>query len=103
MAISATCQEAVYIVSLLRDFTNKLFEPVEIKSDNQGAIALVKNPVKHSRSKHIDIRYHFIREHFQSNRITLDYVQSDYNLADPFTKPLSKAKLVTFVGKLFGF
>ena len=103
MAISSTCQEAIYLVRLLKDLTNKSFEPIQIRSDNQGAIALVKNPVKHSRSKHIDIRYHFIREHYLCGRIHLEYVPSAYNLADPFTKSLSKAKLVTFIKKLFGF
>ena len=102
MALSATCQEAMYLVRLLKVLLAKSIEPVEIKCDNQGAIALVKNPVKHNRSKHIDIRSHFIREHFQNNHINLDYVKSELNLADPFTKPLSKAKWVTFIEMLFG-
>ena len=78
------------------------FEPVEIRSDNQGAIALVKNPVKHHKSKHIDIRYHFIRDYLKEDKISLSYVPSDKNVADFFTKPCSKFKLRDFKTQLFG-
>ena len=59
-------------------------------NDNKGALVLIKNPVKHSRVKHIDIRYHFTRECYQSNQIVLDYVPSSDNEADIFTKPPKK-------------
>ena len=62
MALSITCQETIFIRQLLTDIMPKKYEPAIIRSDNQGAIALIKNPVKRSRSKHIDIRYHFIRD-----------------------------------------
>ena len=55
MAISATCQEAIYLARLLNVLLGKSVHPVEIKCDNQGVIALVKNPVKPNRSKHIYI------------------------------------------------
>ena len=64
--------------------------------DNQGAIALAKNPVYHQRSKHIDIRYHFIRSEVQEGVVNLSYVQSERNIADLFTKPVSKVKLKLF-------
>ena len=56
--------------------------------DNQSAIALAKNPVQHQRSKHIDIKYHFVRAEVQ-----LEYVPSEYNTTDVFTKPVSKVRL----------
>ena len=60
------------------------FVPVNIKNDNQGAIALVKNPAKHMKSKQIDIGYHFIFDYYQSNTIMIEHVQSDENIADVY-------------------
>ena len=56
--------------------------------DNLSAISISKNPVQHSRTKHIDIRHHFIRELVEANIISLEHVQSVFQLADIFTKPL---------------
>jgi len=56
--------------------------------DNQGAIALAKNPVLHQRTKHIDIRYFFIREKIDNNMFDMLYVETMRNLADLFTKPV---------------
>ena len=102
MAISQTCQELSFLVQLLKDIISIDFEPVHINNDNQGAIALVKNPVKHQKSKHIDIRYHFIREYYQLNKITLNYVPSNENFADIFTKPMKKTSKANIEKYLFG-
>ena len=59
-----------------------------IMCDNKSAICLSKNSVLHSRTKHIDIRYHFIKEHVLNGDIALDYVCTEEQLADIFTKPL---------------
>ncbi|KAL1269569.1 hypothetical protein QQF64_031858 [Cirrhinus molitorella] len=62
MALAVTAQESMYLVQLLNSMENNcLFMPVQIFEDNQGAIALSKNPVCHQRCKHVDVRYHFIR------------------------------------------
>ena len=81
---------------LLSDMTGNYVQSFKLINDNQGSISLCKNPVNHQRSKHIDIRYHFIREHVQSKVVNLDYVQSDCNVADIFTKPVSQEKLKKF-------
>ena len=67
-----------------------------IRIDNQGAINLAKNPIHHQRSKHIDIKYHFIRLEVMEKRVSLEYISSEENLADIFTKPASKGKLEKF-------
>ena len=54
MASSAACQEVVCLTQFLKDIAQRKFLPVNIKSDNQGAITLVKNPVRHMKSKNID-------------------------------------------------
>ena len=67
-----------------------------INADNQGAIKLAKNPVFHKRSKHTDVKYHFIRSEIQRGTVSLMDVASEDNLADIFTKAASKVKLDTF-------
>ena len=102
MSLSITCQEAIYLTRLLTEHTRQQFAPTVMKSDNQGAIALIKNPVKHMKSKHIDIRYHFVRECYQDNHIVVEYVPSSNNIADMFTKPPKRHMLKTFEQYLFG-
>ena len=70
--------------------------------DNQGAINLAKNPVNHQRSKHIDIKYHFIRSEIQNGNVKLQYVRTDNNVADIFTKPATRVKLEKFKNFIFG-
>ena len=69
-------------------------EPTEIRVDNKSAIALAKNPVYHDRSKHIDTRYHYIRERITKQDLKLEYVKSQDQIADIFTKPLKKEDLI---------
>jgi transposase InsO family protein len=67
--------------------------PIPIYGDNQGAIQLLHNPVTGQRSKHIDVQYHFAREHIQAKRITVTYISTDLMLADGLTKAVPKPKL----------
>ena len=61
-----------------------------IRIDNQGAMNLAKNPVHHQRTKHIDIKYHFIRLEIQEGKINLEYVPTEQNMADVFTKAVAR-------------
>lgn len=65
VALSAVTQEAVWLRQLLTDLQVTLSEPIVLMEDNQGAIAIARNPTGHARTKHIDIRYHFVREAMQ--------------------------------------
>ena len=69
---------------------------IKLHADNQGAIALSKNAVHHKRTKHIDIRYHFIRYEVENKIVYLIYVPSSENVADMFTKHLSLPKIAEF-------
>ena len=71
-----------------------------IREDNQCAIAMAKNPVGHKRTKHIDIKHHFIREAVQAGTITLEYCQTKQMLADILTKPLPKPQFEELRKKL---
>ncbi|GKA65515.1 hypothetical protein Tco_0765222 [Tanacetum coccineum] len=66
------------------------YKMVPIICDNTGAIAISNNPVLHSRTKHIDIRYHFIKDHILKGDIELHFIPTEYQLADIFTKPLDE-------------
>ena len=68
--------------------------------DNQGAIAMTKNPVKHSRTKHIDIRYHFIRENLLKNEFNIEYCPTTHMIADVMTKPLGTQLFERFRGMM---
>ena len=104
MALTLASQEAIYLASLLQELLGSSSrETVKIFADNQGAISLTKNPVHHSRSKHIDIKYHYIRENVTNKNIDIVYVPSEHNVADIMTKSLAKVKLRKFVSMLFGF
>lgn len=66
------------------------YRNVQMLCDNMSTINLAKNPVHHSRTKHIEMIHHFIRDHVARGDIELNYVESKSNLADIFTKPLSE-------------
>ena len=68
--------------------------------DNKSAIALAKNPVHHDRSKHIDVKFHFIRDCVEHGEVQLDHVGSDDQVADPLTKALGRVKFIELRQKL---
>ncbi len=71
-----------------------------LKGDNQGSIALAHNPVFHSRTKHIDIQHHYIRDKVASKRIELSYVPIEEMIADGLTKALTHVKFLRFVDQM---
>ena len=102
MALSATIQEALHLIQLLKDISCEYqFGPPMIYGDNQGAIALSKNPVNHQRSKHIDVRYHFIRTEVNSGKVVVEYCPTTDMVADVMTKSMTKVKLRNFKDFLF--
>jgi hypothetical protein len=83
------CAQLLWMRQTLRDYGYKLGK-VPLLCDNESAIRMVDNPVEHSRTKHIDIRYHFLRDHQQKGDIKIDYVNTQNQLTDIFTKPLDE-------------
>nr|GEW91854.1 retrovirus-related Pol polyprotein from transposon TNT 1-94 [Tanacetum cinerariifolium] len=81
------CQQAIWMKQALIDYYIRLGD-VLIMCDNKGAIELSKNPVQHSRTKHVEIRHHFLCDNFQKGNISIKKFASKENIADIFTKPL---------------
>ena len=88
IAFAGAAQEAVWLLQVLREFKFGMNSPVVVYEDNQSTIKLVENPVFHKRSKHVDIKYHFVRELVENKTLAIQYVPTVDNLADIFTKPL---------------
>ncbi|GJT44832.1 retrovirus-related pol polyprotein from transposon TNT 1-94 [Tanacetum coccineum] len=93
------CAQVLWIKSQLADY-DVLYDKVPIFCDNTSAIAISNNPVLHSRTKHIDIRYHFIRDHILKGDIELHFIPTDLQLAYIFTKPLAEPSFTRLVAKL---
>jgi hypothetical protein len=100
IAASAAGREAVWLRKLLSDLFRSELEPTVIHCDNQSCIKLTENPVFHDRSKHIEMRYHYIRDMIQKKVLSLQYVPTAEQTADIFTKPLPLIKFVHFRDKL---
>ncbi|GJR14939.1 retrovirus-related pol polyprotein from transposon TNT 1-94 [Tanacetum coccineum] len=102
----AGCQDTIRSISgsmqLMRSqLTNYglRFNKIPLYCDNKSAIALCYNNVQHSRSKHIDIRYHFIKEQVENGVVELYFVKTEYELVDIFTKVLGRERLDFLINK----
>lgn len=92
MAASDGTKEAIWLRQLLKDVGYEQTESTPLMIDNQSAIILTKNAEFHQRTKYIDVRYHFIRDHVKDGIIKTMYVSTDDQLADVLTKPLPAKK-----------
>ena len=95
VALSSITQEAVWVRRLLSDIEAMLTGPTVIMEDNQGTLVIANNPIAHSRTKHTDIRYHFVREAVLNKTVELRYCPSEYMIADILTKPLPRERFET--------
>jgi hypothetical protein len=100
VAACSACGEAVWLRKLITGLFDLELEETYIFCDNQSCIKLSENPVCHDRSKHIEIKYHYIREMVQKGAVKLQYVPTDEQVADVLTKPLSRVKFEYFRDKL---
>ncbi|GJW85931.1 retrovirus-related pol polyprotein from transposon TNT 1-94 [Tanacetum coccineum] len=99
IALSGCCAQILWMRSQLTDYGFG-FNKIPMYCDNKSAIALCCNNVQHSRSKHIDIRFHFIKEHVENGVIELYFVNTEYQLADIFTKALGRNRIEFLINKL---
>ena len=90
---NAACQ-GIWLSRLLGELLGIQAPKVKLLVDNKAAIALSKNPVHHDRSKHIDTRYHFIRDCVERGEVDIDHVSTNDQLADILTKALGQVRFV---------
>jgi hypothetical protein len=88
IALATVTREILYLQLLLEELYEVLLTPTPIYCDNQAAIALASKPKFHACTKHIDIRYHFVRQHIKLGTLALSYCPTEENIADIFTKAL---------------
>jgi hypothetical protein len=98
-ATTAACQ-GVWLARLLGDLVGEGTKTAMLKVDNKSAISLMKNPVDHDRSKHIDLRFHFIRECVEDKKIHVEFTSSETQLADILTKSLGRVKFQEMRSKI---
>lgn len=96
IALCAACCQGIWINRVLGDCGVRIEEPIVIYCDNKSCIAVAKNPVLHRRAKHIDVKYHYIRDLVSSDEVHLQFCSSTDQLADVFTKCLDVQKFVQF-------
>ena len=88
ISAASCCAQVLWMKQTLLDL-GLSYDHVPIMCDNTSAINLSKNPVLHSRTKHIEIRHHFLRDHVQKGDITLEFISTNHQIADILTKPLA--------------
>ena len=98
-ASSASC-EVIWLRKLLSDLFDLQMDATCIHCDNQSCVKLSENPVFHDKSKHIEIKYHYIRDMVQKGALKLQCVVMEEQIADVLTKPLARVKFEYFKEKL---
>eukprot|EP00253_Pinus_taeda_P005578 PITA_05578 len=90
VAAASYCTQLLWMMQTLQDYQITCNPPISIVCDNTSAINISKNPVMHSKTKHIPIKYHFLREQVLEQKVKLEYVPSKKQVADILTKPLPR-------------
>jgi len=99
-AIAVTCCELTWLLALLKDLDVQPLLLVQLYCDNQAALHIIRNPVFHERTKHIEVDCHCVRDKFKAGQICPYYVHSKDQLADLFTKVVSAGQYIHLLHKL---
>nr|GEW23363.1 retrotransposon protein, putative, unclassified [Tanacetum cinerariifolium] len=99
VSLSACCAQVIWMRTQLLDYGYK-YNRIPMYCDSKSAIAISCNRVQHSKTKHIDIRYHFIKEHIEKGNVELYFVGTEYQLADLFTKAIPKERFEYLVHRI---
>jgi hypothetical protein len=98
-AVAACYSQLLWMIATLRDFGLE-FRRVPLFCDSTSAISIAKNPFLHSKTKHIEVHFHFLRDHYEKGDIDLHHIDTQNQLADIFTKPLDQAQFTRLRGEL---
>jgi len=100
VALTHCVTEIIFIKNLLKEMKQKVKLPIIVKEDNAGALFLAKNHALGQRTKHIDVRYHYVRDLIEEGIIMMNYVKTEKNYADMLTKNVGEEKHEKFGNKL---
>ena len=100
VAATINCTNIVWIKNLLKGMKEEITKLVILYSDNTSAIKISKNLVMHAKTKHIVIKYHYVRELVEDKQVKMEYIHTKDQIADIFTKPLPKDSYEYLRGKL---
>lgn len=93
VALCETAKEIVWIKNLMKDFGQEMDDPIVIYTDSQSAMSMIEREKFSNRTKHVDIKYHYVKDLVQQGLIKLKYCSTEVNVADMLTKPLGRLKL----------
>ncbi|KAJ9542201.1 hypothetical protein OSB04_028707 [Centaurea solstitialis] len=99
VAAASCCSQVLWMQSQLRDYGLE-YKKIPIYCDYKSAIAISANPVQHSKTKHIDIKYHFLKDNVEKENIELYFVNTEFQLADLFTKALDEKRFKFLISRL---
>ncbi len=99
IGMSEATKEAIWFQAILKELGIEI-KQVVMCGDNLSCMSIIRNPTDHHRTKHIDVRYHSIRDHFEQGRITLKYIESNQLCADFLTKGVERNKHYNFMKQL---
>ncbi|KAJ9566501.1 hypothetical protein OSB04_002467 [Centaurea solstitialis] len=99
VAAGICCAQVMWMGNQLQNYDIQLSK-IPIYCDNTSAIAIANNPVLHSKTKHIEVRYHFIRDHVMNGDVELHFIPTEYQLADLFTKPLDVTRFNRLISEV---
>jgi len=94
VAASRAVSQAVWLRRIIEDLGEKQEGPTIVYCDSRSAIAISENPVSHERTKHIAIKYHYIREAIEHEEVKMEFCRSEQQLANIFTKALPREKFI---------
>ena len=100
VAATINCTNIVWIKYLLKGLNEEITKPMILYCDNTSSINISKNHVMHAKTKHIAIKYHYVRELVEEQQVKMEYVNSKEQIANIFTKPLPKYVFEYLRGKL---
>ena len=99
IAAGSCCAQSIWIKHHLEDYGIHL-DNIPLRCDITSAINLTKNPIMHSRTKHIEIRHHFIKDHVAKGKCKIEYIDRNNQLADIFTRPLARERFYVLRNEL---
>ena len=94
MAASEASREAAWLAKMLTEMGFRNNTPIIILSDSQSAMQIAENPVHHDKTKHIDVRYHYVREQVQEGKVKFEYLETGRMVADSLTKGVPEEKTI---------